>query len=152
MPHGRRGSDHGRDGTGVGPVFDFSRHRRVLDVGGGTRINCAPSSVSIARWQRLYDAPAVAALARQRLAESPLATRLRIVEGDFFTDPLPEDADAVLIANVFHNFLPERNRAVLQRVWASAPDGARLLLVDFGPTRPIRSPSRPRSWRERFCS
>ena len=79
----------------------------------------------------LYDAPAVAALARQRLAESPLATRLRIVEGDFFTDPLPEDADAVLIANVFHNFLPERNRAVLQRVWASAPDGARLLLVDF---------------------
>jgi SAM-dependent methyltransferase len=113
-------------------VYDFSRHRRVLDLGGGT------GSFLLAMLRQhstlegvLYDAPAVAALARQRLAESPLASRLRIVEGDFFTDPLPEDADAVLIANVFHNFLPERNRTVLQHVWASAPDEARLLLVDF---------------------
>ena len=113
-------------------AYDFSRHRRVLDVGGGTgSFLRAILGQHSALEGTLYDAPAVAALARQRLAESPLATRLRIVEGDFFTDPLPADADAVLIANVFHNFLPERNRAVLQRVWASAPDGARLLLVDF---------------------
>jgi hypothetical protein len=79
----------------------------------------------------LFDMPAVAALARQRLAGNPLATRLRIVEGDFFTGPLPDDPDAILIANVLHNFLPERNRALLRRVAASAPDAARLLLVDF---------------------
>jgi hypothetical protein len=60
-----------------------------------------------------------------------VATRLRIVEGDFFTDPLPEDHDAILLANVVHNFLPERNRALLERVCACAPIGARLLLVDF---------------------
>ena len=60
-----------------------------------------------------------------------MATRLRIVGGDFFTDPLPEDHDAILIANVCHNFLPARNRALLQRAGASAPAGARLLLIDF---------------------
>ena len=53
------------------------------------------------------------------------------MEGDFFTDPLPEDHDAILLANVVHNFLPERNRALLRRVGASAPAAARLLLVDF---------------------
>jgi SAM-dependent methyltransferase len=113
-------------------TYDFSRHRRVLDLGGGTgsflrAILGQHSALEAA----LYDSPTVAALARQRLGGNPFATRLRIVEGDFFTDPLPEDYDAVLIANVFHNFLPERNRALLQRVRACAPEGARLLLVDF---------------------
>src|SRR5262244_1242183 len=58
----------------------------------------------------LYDLPAVAALARPRLAGSSLAARQRIVEGDFFTDPLPEDHDAILLANILHNFLPEPRR------------------------------------------
>jgi SAM-dependent methyltransferase len=113
-------------------AYDFSQHHRVLDLGGGTgSFLRAILGQHSALEATLYDSPAVTTLARQRLAGSPLATRLRIVEGDFFTDPLPEDSDAVLIANVFHNFLPERNRALLQRVWASAPAGARLLLVDF---------------------
>jgi len=30
-----------------------------------------------------------------------------------------------------HNFLPDRNRALLQRAGASSPAGTRLLLVDF---------------------
>jgi ubiquinone/menaquinone biosynthesis C-methylase UbiE len=113
-------------------TYDFARHRRVLDLGGGTgsflrAILRQHDNVEAT----LFDVPAVAALARQRLAGSPVAARLRIVEGDFFTDPLPNDHDAILIANVFHNFLPERNRALLGRVCSFAPAGARLLLVDF---------------------
>jgi SAM-dependent methyltransferase len=113
-------------------TYDCSHHRRILDLGGGT------GSFLTALLQQysgleatLYDLPAVAALARQRLAGSPFAARLRIVEGDFFADPLPEDHDAILLANVLHNFLPERNRVLLQRLCRSAPAAARLLLVDF---------------------
>ena len=124
LPRGRRGHWRGR--------MIGSRHRRILDLGGGTGSFLPRCSTSIVAWRgRLYDLPAVAALARQQLAESPLAARLRIVEGDFFTDPLPEDHDAILLANVVHNFLPERNRALLRRLGASAPAAARLLLVDF---------------------
>lgn len=113
-------------------TYDFARHRKVLDLGGGI----GSFLLAVLRQHTnveatLFDVPAVAALARQRLAESPVATRLRIVEGDFFTDPLPDDHDVMLIANVFHNFLPEHNRALLGRVCACAPTGARLLLVDF---------------------
>jgi hypothetical protein len=79
----------------------------------------------------LFDLPAVSGLARRRLADESMATRLHIVEGDFFTDPLPTDHDAILIANVFHNFLPERNRALLRQAGTTAPAGTRLLLVDF---------------------
>jgi SAM-dependent methyltransferase len=113
-------------------TYAFARHRQVLDLGGGT----GSFLLAVLRQHphveaTLFDAPAVAALARQRLAGSPVAARLRIVAGDFFTDPLPEDHDAILLANVCHNFSPERNRALLGRVGACAPAGARLLLVDF---------------------
>jgi O-methyltransferase involved in polyketide biosynthesis len=79
----------------------------------------------------LYDLPAVAALARERFTGSPLEPRIRVVAGDFFADRLPEGHDAILLANVLHNFLPERNRSLLLRLSTSAPAGARLLLVDF---------------------
>jgi SAM-dependent methyltransferase len=113
-------------------TYGFARHRRVLDLGGGT----GSFLLAVLRQHphvkaTLFDVPAVAALARQRLAGSPVATRLRIVEGDFFTDPLPDDHDAILLANVCHNFVPECNCALLARVRACAPAGARLLLVDF---------------------
>jgi SAM-dependent methyltransferase len=113
-------------------TYEFTRHRRLLDLGGGT----GSFLLAVLRQHphieaTLFDLPAVSGLARRRLAGESMATRLHIVEGDFFTDPLPTDHDAILIANVFHNFLPERNRALLRQAGTFAPAGTRLLLVDF---------------------
>jgi len=113
-------------------TYDCTRHHRMLDLGGGTgSFLTALLHKYRALEGTLYDLPAVAALARQRLTGSPLEARLRIVEGDFFTDRLPEDHDVILLANVLHNFLPERNRTLLRRLSTAAPAGARVLLVDF---------------------
>ena len=113
-------------------TYDCTPHRRLLDLGGGTGSFLA---ALLHRYPALegtfYDLPAVAALARQRWTGSPLAARVRIVEGDFFADRLPEGHDAILLANVLHNFLPERNLSLLRRLFTAAPAGARLLLVDF---------------------
>ncbi len=113
-------------------TYDFGRHRKLLDVGGGT----GSFTLAILRQHdrleaTVFDLPAVADLARRRLAADPLGPRVRIVEGDFFTGDLPDDHDVILVANVIHNMLPERNRALLRRIAASAPAGARLLLLDF---------------------
>jgi hypothetical protein len=53
------------------------------------------------------------------------------VEGDFFTDPIPTGHDAILVSNVMHGFSSEQNLVLLQRMRASVPAGARLLLVDW---------------------
>lgn len=113
-------------------AYDFGPHRRLLDVGGGTgswlrailsRYPDLPAT--------LFELPAAAAVARTHLGSDAATRQVDVVAGDFFTDPLPEGHDVVLIANVTHLFSPEHNLDLLRRTRAAVPADARLLLVDF---------------------
>jgi SAM-dependent methyltransferase len=113
-------------------AYDFSRHQRVLDLGGGT------GSFLVAALRRhpgleatLFETPAVAPFARQRLSGDPGTRHVQVVEGDFFVNPIPGGHDLVIAANIAHLFTPERNVALLRRISEHTPAGARLLLVDF---------------------
>ena len=113
-------------------VYDFGRHRRVLDLGGGI------GSWLIALLQHyphlqatLFDLPNAATIAGQRLAVTSGAQRAGVIAGDFFKDPVPDGHDAVLMANIVHLFSPAHNVELLRRTRAHVPDGARLLLADF---------------------
>lgn len=111
--------------------YDFSRHRRLLDLGGGTGIFLTTILEAHPELRgTLFDLPRVAAIARERLQDRPGADRIEIVEGDFFEDAIPQDHDAILMANILHNFPPERCIELLGRVQQAAPVGAYLLLVD----------------------
>jgi len=113
-------------------TYNFSRHHRVLDLGGGTGSFLAAALRQYRGLDAtLFETPAVASIARQRLSGNPDTVHTTIVEGDFFTDPIPSGHDAVIIANVLHLFTPEDNLRLLRRVREHVPDGARLLLVDF---------------------
>ena len=50
----------------------------------------------------LFELPGACAVARQRLAHEPEGTRIEIVEGDIFKDPLPKDHDLLILANTVH--------------------------------------------------
>ena len=124
--------------------YDFSRHRRLLDVGGGT----GSWLVAVLRQYRnlqatLFDRPPVAAVARQKLSNEPVAAGVQVIAGDFFADPIPEDHDVILLANVVHLLAPERTVELLHRIRERVQHGARLLLVDFWTdvthTRPLFS-------------
>ncbi len=112
--------------------YDFSRHRRVLDVGGGT------GSFLIAVLRRyptlrgtLFELPGACAAARRRLAGEPEETRVAVVEGDFFTDTLPGGHDALILANTAHVLSAANNLALLRNMRRHAAADARLLLVDL---------------------
>jgi len=122
--------------------YDFSRQRKILDLGGGT------GSFLVAILERypdarctLFELPSAAAVARQRLAQAPRGRQVDIVQGDFFRDPLPEGHDTVLLAHVVHVLVPERNLELLRRARQAVAPGARLLMVDFwtnpGHTEPL---------------
>jgi hypothetical protein len=113
-------------------AYDFRRHQRLLDLGGGT------GSWLLAVLRQcpglrgtLFELPAAAAVARQRLSRDPAGQRVTVAEGDFLADALPAGHDVVLLANVVHLFSADHNRALLRRIRQQVPDGTRLLLVDF---------------------
>ncbi len=112
--------------------FDFSAHGRLLDIGGGT------GSWSIAAARRyphlnatVLELPAVAEIARERVAAAGLASRIAVTVADALSDALPSGHDVFLVANVMHYWSPADNRALLQRVHSSAEAGSFLLLADF---------------------
>ncbi len=111
---------------------DFSAHRRLLDVGGGT------GSWSIAAVERhphlhatVLDLPATADIARRRVHAAGLADRIDVVAADAMTSDLPRGHDVFLLANVAHYWSPDTNVALLERIRRAASPGGRLLLVDF---------------------
>ncbi len=113
-------------------TFDFSAHRRLLDVGGGT------GSWTIAILQRhphlqatVFELPVVADIARERVTAAGLASRIEVVAGDATDDELPSGYDVFLLANLVHYWSPANNRSLLQRVRNAAEPGSRLLLADF---------------------
>jgi hypothetical protein len=112
------------DVAAVLATCDFSRHRRIADVGGGRGhlIEAVLSANSAAKGV-LFELPGIA-------GEVPPTERLEIVAGDFFTDPLPA-CDAYLLMNVIHDWDDKAATAILTAVAdAGRPAAATLLLID----------------------
>src|SRR5262245_50628271 len=71
--------------TALARGYDFSAHRRIVDVGGGTGTFLVAILRENSRLNAtLFDLPSVVAMAGQRLAQHPLAPLIKIVGGDFF--------------------------------------------------------------------
>jgi SAM-dependent methyltransferase len=117
-------------------AYDFSQHRRLLDLGGGTGsfVEVCASRHPHLRGTLFDIAPE---MARKRFAGKGLAERFAVVEGDFFVDPIPEGHDVLLLSSIMHYYQPEQDLLVLRRARQACAPGTRLLLVDYwlDPTR-----------------
>jgi SAM-dependent methyltransferase len=112
--------------------YDFSRHRRLLDIGGGT------GSFLLAILRRhaalrgtLFELPGACAVARQRLSGAPEGSRIDVIEGNLVGDPLPPGHDVLLIANTVHVLSAAHNLDMLRKLRGAAAPGTHLLLVDL---------------------
>jgi SAM-dependent methyltransferase len=112
--------------------YDFGRHKRVLDVGGGT------GSFLLAVLRRhaglrgtLFELPGACAVARPRLAREPEGARIEVIAGDVFKDALPDGHDALIVANTVHVLSAAHNLELLRHMRRHVASGARLLLVDL---------------------
>jgi hypothetical protein len=112
--------------------YDFARHRKVLDLGGGVGEFLVPILDRYPQLEgTLFELLAVTEVAKDTLATNPVGPRIKIVAGDLFEDPIPEDHDALILAHVVHYFDHERNLELLRRIRGRVSAGVRLLIVDF---------------------
>jgi len=111
--------------------YDLSRHRCLLDVGGGEGVFLSHAGARHDNLQLLlFDLPAVTERATARLARAGFGDRSRVVGGNFHTDALPTGAD---VASLVRVCLDHDDAAVLQllrKVHAALPRGGVLLVAE----------------------
>lgn len=110
-------------------AYPLARHRHLLDVGGGE----GGFAISVARRYphlqvTVFDLPAVAARADERLRREGVAARASAVGGDFGRDALPIGADVVTLVRVVHDHDDDLVERLLQAVHAALPPGGVLLI------------------------
>jgi len=110
-------------------AYPFTRHRRLLDVGGGEgnfAMAAARKAPQLA--VSIFDLPEVAGVARARFQAAGLAERATAHMGSFFSDPLPSGADLVTLVRVVHDHDDDKVRILLGAIRrAMAPDAVLLI-------------------------
>jgi acetylserotonin O-methyltransferase len=111
-------------------AFDLGRFERLADLGGAT------GHLAIAACERypaldavVFDLPQVTPLALEIVAQYEAASRIEVVAGDFFVDPLPE-ADLYALSRILHDWGEKRILQLLCRIFDRLPTGGALLVAE----------------------
>ncbi len=112
-------------------AYALTQHRLLLDIGGGDGSFLVHAARRAADLQlALFDLPAVAEQARERVARSGLAHRCTIHAGDFHRDPLPRGADVATLVRVVHDHDDATVRQLLAAIRQALVPGGTLLLAE----------------------
>ena len=118
------------------------RFRHLLDVGGASGtwtiafLRACPSGEAT-----LFDLPTVIPMARRRLAAEALASRVKLVPGDFLRDALPFGSDLAWVSAIVHQNSRAQNRALFSKIFGALVPGGRIairdILMEENRTRPV---------------
>jgi ubiquinone/menaquinone biosynthesis C-methylase UbiE len=119
------------EGDALARCYDFSKHRELLDVGGGTG---AMTVAILKRYPHLratiFDRPPVGEITQRHLQQQGLSHRVRVVGVDFFVDALPTSADVLLLSGILHNWSPSNAKRILSQCAEASKPGTPLLISE----------------------
>jgi ubiquinone/menaquinone biosynthesis C-methylase UbiE len=112
--------------------LDLSGHRNLIDVGGGSGVyTIAALQAAPEMRATIFDRPLVTEIARQKLAEAGMTDRVRLVNGDFYVDPLPDGHDLALLSAIIHQNDSEQNVELYRKISRALVPGGTLVVRDF---------------------
>jgi demethylspheroidene O-methyltransferase len=102
-------------------AYDFGKHRRLLDVGGGQgvfvrSVKAAQPGIEVA----LFDLPAVA----------KRSGNIESYGGNFFDDDLPSGFDLVSLVRILHDHDDAPALTLLRNIARSLPSGGKLMIAE----------------------
>jgi hypothetical protein len=119
------------DAPAFARAVDFSRAKRVCDVGGGYGTVLAQVLAQNQHLEGvLFDDPAVLEEARPVLDAWGVTDRVRLVGGDFFS-AVPSGCDVYFLRQVIHDWDDARAEKILRTVRAAMQAGQRVLIYDM---------------------
>ncbi|MEJ7615955.1 MAG: methyltransferase [Pyrinomonadaceae bacterium] len=116
-------------GSALGASYDFSQHRRMLDLGGGT----AAMSIGVCAQHAhlrstVFDLPLITREASKFIAAAGLADQIKVEGGNFKEDDLPNEFDVALLANLLSVASERTNRQLFERIHRLLPAGGAIIL------------------------
>jgi acetylserotonin O-methyltransferase len=111
-------------------VFDLSRFRKLVDLGGATGHLAMAACQHYAHLQAVvFDLPMAVPLAKEMITESDVADRVEVIAGDFFTEQLPE-ADLFVVGRILHDWSEDKIQRLLAKIYERLPKGGALLVCE----------------------
>jgi demethylspheroidene O-methyltransferase len=112
-------------------AYPLDKHRCLLDIGGGEGTFLIAAAAENPNLQlKLFDLPAVAAIAGTRFTAAGIDHRAAAFGGDFARDELPGGADVVSLIRVAFDHPDEKVLAILKAIRRVLPDNGTLLLAE----------------------
>ncbi len=107
--------------------LDLSRHRVMLDIGGGSGVHLKGALAAYPQLRGvLFDLAAVCEIAKSFLHDAP-PDRIALHAGDMWKDPFPA-ADLHFYSNIFHDWTPEKCAFLAKKSFDAMPTGGRIVL------------------------
>lgn len=123
-------SFHGAETGAMLDAYDFSGIGTLADVGGGGGSLIAQTLQRHPKLKGiLFDLGHVIERARPNLEQAGVASRCRMVEGNFF-DSFPSGAQAYLMRHIIHDWSDEQSVQILGNCRKVIPADGRLLVVE----------------------
>lgn len=117
-------------GWKLADAVDFTRMRNLADIGGGS------GGVALALCERypelrakVVELPAVAQVANQYIAESPVHEQVDAIAADLLEKPLEGDFDVVVIRSLLQVLGPSECRTLLRNIRPGLAPGARVFII-----------------------
>jgi hypothetical protein len=121
---------HGPETAAFFAACDLSGIRTLADIGGGHGdvvvgfLNGDPARRGV-----IFDIPNVAGQVQQRIETAGLASRCKVVAGDFFRE-IPVQADAYFLRHILHDWDDRECRTILRNIAAQCKRGDRVLIAE----------------------
>jgi demethylspheroidene O-methyltransferase len=104
-------------------AYDFTRHRRMLDVGGGQGVFVAAVGAAAPQLNRaVFDLPDVVA----RIDDPQVEKH----GGSFLTDSLPRGFDLITLVRILHDHDDDSMLQIVRAAKAALDSGGRLLIIE----------------------
>lgn len=112
-------------------AYDFSAHKRMLDIGGGSGAFTAAIAAAAPQLQfGILDLPEVIAEARNRIVSGKPSAAIEFHSGSFKSVELPRDHDLITLVRILHDHDDEVAQALLAKIYEALPKAGRLLIIE----------------------
>lgn len=113
-------------------IMDFSEHRVMLDIGGGSGAHSIGAALRLPNLQKalILDFSQVCEVAEEYIAQYNLQDRVKTHVGNIWQDHWPA-ADLHFFSNMYHDWLPDKCHFLTAKSFSNLESGGRIIIHEM---------------------